>query len=144
MAHGLESRVPFVDTDVVEFAATLPADVKFKNGQLKHALNRALRDALPDAIAERRDKMGFPVPLGEWMKGELRDFIVDSLAGSSRPYLTGDFNVEEVLGREGAFSRNLWGLLSLELWQQAFHDQQAGWHAFATSVGEAPRAPAAL
>jgi asparagine synthase (glutamine-hydrolysing) len=125
MAHGLESRVPFVDPDIVEFAATLPADVKFKHGHLKHALKQAMHDDLPESIRDRRDKMGFPVPLGEWMKGELRDFILDTFASNaarSREYLSEAFDVRELIAAEGKFSRNLWGLLSLEIWQQTFHD----------------------
>ncbi|HZS30756.1 MAG TPA: asparagine synthase (glutamine-hydrolyzing) [Gaiellaceae bacterium] len=130
MAHGLESRVPFLDAPLVEFAATLPADVKFKDGQLKHALKQALRDRLPAEIVERRDKMGFPVPLGEWVKGDLREFVLDCFASGAardRPYLAEGFDVRELIDREGAFSRALWGLLSLELWQQAYHDQPEQW-----------------
>jgi asparagine synthase (glutamine-hydrolysing) len=130
MAHGLESRVPFLDARVVEFAATLPADVKFKDGHLKHALKEAMRDVLPPAIVDRRDKMGFPVPLGEWINGELHDFVLDVFSSEnarSRPYLAEDFDVRRLIEREGAFSRNLWGLFSLELWQQAFHDRAAAW-----------------
>jgi asparagine synthase (glutamine-hydrolysing) len=137
MAHGLESRVPFIDTEVVEFAATLPADVKFKQGNLKHALKEAMRDALPAAIVDRRDKMGFPVPLGEWINDELRDFVLDVFSGAearSRPYLAEDFDVRDLIAREGAFSRNLWGLFSLELWQQAYHDHASAWRASADST----------
>ena len=141
MAHGLESRVPFIDTDVVEFAATLPADVKFKHGHLKHALKEATRDLLPAAIVDRRDKMGFPVPLGEWINGELRDFVLDIFSGESarsRPYLADDFDVRALIGREGAFSRNLWGLFSLELWQQAYHDKAERWRPRADGAGGLP------
>ena len=137
MAHGLESRVPFIDTEVVEFAATLPADVKFKQGNLKHALKEAMRDVLPPAIVDRRDKMGFPVPLAEWINDELRDFVLDVFSGekaSSRPYLADGFDVGELIEHESAFGRNLWGLFSLELWQQAYHDRSAEWRA---SVGTA-------
>ena len=136
MAHGLESRVPFIDTEVVEFAATLPADVKFKQGHLKHALKEAMRDVLPAAIVDRRDKMGFPVPLAEWVNDELRDFVLDVFSGktaASRPYLADGFDVRELIEQEGAFSRNLWGLFSLELWQQAYHDRSAEWLAAATA-----------
>lgn len=132
MAHGLESRVPFIDTEVVEFAATLPADVKFKHGHLKHALKEAMRDVVPAAIVDRRDKMGFPVPLGEWINDELRDFVLDVFSGEnarSRPYLAEGFDVRDLIAREGAFSRNLWGLFSLELWQQAYHDRSSAWRA---------------
>ncbi len=135
MAHGLESRVPFIDTEVVEFAATLPADVKFKHGHLKHALKEAMKGALPAAIVERRDKMGFPVPLAEWTKGELRDFILDTFAAGRgrRPYLASTFDAEAMLEREATFGRNLWGLFSLELWQQQFHDRSAEWSSLATA-----------
>src|SRR5262249_16162079 len=63
MAHGLESRVPLLDHPLIEFLATVPADVKFAGGRMKHLLKLAYGPALPPAIAERRDKMGFPVPL---------------------------------------------------------------------------------
>ena len=128
MAHGLESRVPFVDTAIVEFAAQLPADVKFKQGRLKHALKEAMRDVVPAPIRDRRDKMGFPVPLAEWMRDPLRDFLLDTFGGAQkREYLRADFDVEHLLSQEGAFGRTLWGLLSLELWQQQFHDRATSW-----------------
>jgi asparagine synthase (glutamine-hydrolysing) len=129
MAHGLESRVPFIDTQVVEFAATLPADVKFKHGRLKHALKGAFEGALPSAIVDRRDKMGFPVPLAEWTEGELRDFVLATFGAGRehRPYLASGFDPERMLEREATFGRSLWGLISLELWQQQFHDRQAYW-----------------
>lgn len=127
MAHGLESRVPFLDHPLVEFAATMPADIKFKDGTLKMALVNAMRGELPEVVANRTNKMGFPVPLTEWAKGELKDFVVgvfDSSQTQGRPY----FNHNEImrnLTNEASFGRKLWGLLSLELWHQEFHDKQA-------------------
>jgi asparagine synthase (glutamine-hydrolysing) len=140
MAHGLESRVPFLDTKLAEFAATLPADVKFKHGHLKHALKEAMKDVLPTAIVERRDKMGFPVPLGEWIKGDLREFVLDTFASGKarRPYLDASFDIEAMLEHETTFGRNLWGLLSLELWQQQFHDQSTYWSSLLTEPLAAP------
>src|SRR6202049_3889822 len=81
MAHGLESRVPFLDHRVVELASTIPADVKFKNGTMKHMLREALGDRLPDSVLARTDKMGFPVPLHEWLSGPgpARDFVYETL-----------------------------------------------------------------
>jgi asparagine synthase (glutamine-hydrolysing) len=146
MAHGLESRVPFVDHEVVEFAATLPADVKFRGGELKHALKRAAADALPARILERKDKKGFPVPLGDWMHGELHDFLLDTLTSPvarQRPYLDARFDAETVISRESKFSRNLWALLSLELWQQEFHDRAAEWRFDEAKVNVGAAAPAA-
>src|SRR5207247_4429248 len=63
MAHGIESRVPFLDHPIVEFAATTPSNIKFKDGRMKHLLRNALAHTLPPSILNRQDKMGFPVPL---------------------------------------------------------------------------------
>lgn len=122
MAHGLESRVPFLDHEVVEFAATIPADVKFKDGKLKMILMDAMKSYLPEGILNRKDKMGFPVPLSKWSQGELKDFIFDIFNSPDRFFL----NKQEILkniSKEQKFGRKLWGLLSLELWCREFIDQ---------------------
>lgn len=125
MAHGLESRVPLLDHPLVEFAATIPADVKFKSGNMKHMIKTEYAHDLPPEILNRRDKMGFPVPLKEWFDGELRSFVEEIFQGMAekhRPYM----NAKAVLanlGKEARFSRKTWGLLGLELWHQEFHDQ---------------------
>lgn len=125
MAHGLESRVPFLDHPLVEFLATVPADIKFRGGQMKQLMKTAYRDTLPKSVLERRDKMGFPVPLKEWFEGPLKAFVAgvfDQQRSRKRAY----FNTDVVLANfQGAsqFSRKTWGLLSLELWHQRFHDR---------------------
>jgi asparagine synthase (glutamine-hydrolysing) len=142
MAHGLESRVPFLDHPVVEFAASVPADIKFKGGRMKHLLKNAYTDLLPSSIINRRDKMGFPVPLKEWLSGPLRDFAQETFSSSgarARSYLRADKVIESV-GRGGLFSRKIWGLLSLELWHQQFHDREAEWRA----LSRPQRAPARI
>jgi len=127
MAHGLEARVPLLDHHVVEFAATIPADIKFKGGQMKHFLKSTYAADLPEELARRRDKMGFPVPLKEWFSGELKDYVSDIFAAQktrSRPY----FDSEAILANfqdVEQFSRKVWGFLSLELWHQLFHDRAA-------------------
>jgi asparagine synthase (glutamine-hydrolysing) len=131
MAHGLESRVPLLDHPLVEFAASVPADLKFEGGHLKHLLKNGYRKTLPPSILERRDKMGFPVPLKEWFGNELRPFVMEILSNMhsrQREYL----NTEKILknfGDEAQFSRKTWGLLSLELWQQEFHDKASEYKA---------------
>lgn len=130
MAHGVESRVPFLDHALVELVATIPANIKFQNGELKRLLRVAFADRLPQAIRERKDKMGFPVPLQHWMKngGRVREFVLDVLGSRKareRPYLASGFDVRSLMDREGPFSRNLWAFLSLELWQDRFLDAQA-------------------
>lgn len=126
MAHGLESRVPLLDHPLVELAATIPADVKFKDGNMKHVFKMASRPFVPDSIHERKDKMGFPTPLTEWVKGEAHDFVMDiftSKAAINRS-LINNRKVADELEQESKFGRKVWGLLCLELWQQEFHDRQ--------------------
>ncbi len=125
MAHGVESRVPFLDHRIVEFAATMPSNIKFKDGSLKKVLVNAMHGDLPESILKRSDKMGFPVPLNEWLKKEIKSFVLDIFASRSvkeRPY----FNQKAILqsvNSETKFGRKIWGLLSLELWHRNFHDQ---------------------
>ncbi|HBM89905.1 MAG: asparagine synthase (glutamine-hydrolyzing) [Parvibaculaceae bacterium] len=129
MAHGLESRVPFLDHPLVEFAATVPADVKFEGGNMKHLIKQSFGNKLPPSITNRRDKMGFPVPLKEWFGGELKDFVTDTFGQKNaqhRPFMNTD-RIAEGLGAELKFSRKTWGLLSLEIWHQKFHDRAAHW-----------------
>ena len=126
MAHGLESRVPLLDHPLVELAATMPADVKFKDGHLKHVLKTAFAEVLPDSVRNRRDKMGFPVPLQEWMgRGPVREFVTDMLSSEAARgrELVDNGQVLAGLDREPRFGRKVWGLLSLELWQRTFHDR---------------------
>jgi asparagine synthase (glutamine-hydrolysing) len=129
MAHGLESRVPLLDHPLVEFAATVPADIKFEGGNMKQLLKQVFAPEIPKEILNRRDKMGFPVPLKEWFGDELKEFAADnfnSLATKNRPFI----NSKAVLNsfqNDAPFSRKTWGLLSLELWHQQFHDKTQEW-----------------
>jgi asparagine synthase (glutamine-hydrolysing) len=127
MAHGVEARVPFLDHPLVEFAATIPADIKFKNGELKRLLKTVFADRLPTAISARKDKMGFPVPLNLWLKrgGPARDLIGDILGSTkakTRSYLSNGLSLDAVLDTQSVYGRNLWGLLSMELWNRQFMD----------------------
>jgi asparagine synthase (glutamine-hydrolysing) len=143
MAHGLESRVPLLDHELVELAATMPADVKFKDGTMKHVFKRATRSLVPDVIAERKDKMGFPVPLHEWFGGPAREFVTDvfsSDAALGREH----FDNRKVLAgleQENRFGRQTWGLLSLELWQRLFHDREHEYKQLLTKEGTASEGP---
>ncbi len=131
MAHGLESRVPFLDHPLVEFAATIPPNIKFNKGSMKQILKNSLGKYLPDVILNRKDKMGFPVPLTEWLKGEARDFARDTLSTHKAVErdLVDNRVVVSKLDAEPQFSRKVWGLLSLEIWQQQFHDKAAEFRA---------------
>lgn len=127
MAHGIEARLPFLDHPLVEFLATVPADIKFQNGELKRFLKLISNDFLPLSIRERKDKMGFPVPLNLWVKrgGVVRDYVGDLLGSSkarTRPYLLPGLSVDKILNSESMYGRNLWALLSLEIWHCKFID----------------------
>jgi asparagine synthase (glutamine-hydrolysing) len=127
MAHGVESRVPLLDHPLVEFAATIPADVKFKNGELKRLLRVAFGDMLPPSIRDRKDKMGFPVPLNGWVRrgGPARELIGDLLgskSAQSRPYLADGAPIDRLLDSQSTYGRNLWALLCLEIWHRTFVD----------------------
>lgn len=125
MAHGIESRVPFLDKDLVEFAATIPANVKMKDGNMKYILRESMRKYVPQVIMDRKDKMGFPTPFAKWAKRETREYIMDIL--SSRKAKQREFvnntMVMKKIDSEGSFARNLWGFFCLELWQTIFHDR---------------------
>ncbi len=92
MAHGLEARVPFLDDKLIQFAASIPADIKFKDGELKRLLKKFAQNYLPDEVVNRKDKMGFPVPINDWLKkkGRAYEFIFDILTSrkaGERDYL---------------------------------------------------------
>jgi asparagine synthase (glutamine-hydrolysing) len=124
MAHGLESRVPLIDKRIFEFIAKIPPKIKFKNGKLKYLFLEAVKNLLPQKIIDRKDKKGFPVPLNIWIKNDkkVRDFVLD--------LMTDDFaknnaiydvkKIEKLIYEENVFDRNLWGFLSLTVWQRNF------------------------
>ncbi len=143
MAHGLESRLPYLDLPIVELAATIPAAVKFEGGQMKRILLSALGATVPRAIAERKDKMGFPTPFIDWARGDAHDYVRDVM--TSRSALGRDLidnqRVVDDARTAGPYDRDFWGFFSLELWQQTFHDRAAEYGAMARSdapVNEVP------
>jgi asparagine synthase (glutamine-hydrolysing) len=127
MANSLEARSPFLDHHVMEFCARLPASYKLRGSRLKYLLKRAGAGLLPPETLTRR-KMGFGVPVGRWMRGELRSWMEDLLL-SPRAVKRGYFETDalrqlmwsHVDGRED-HSFKLWALLWLELWHREFVD----------------------
>ena len=81
MAASVESRVPFLDHKLVEFTVRLPERLKLRHGwTTKYVLRSAMKDVLPREILERK-KMGFPVPIGKWFRGEFRSLIDEYVLG---------------------------------------------------------------
>ena len=125
MAVSLESRVPLLDKRIADLVTSMPPPLKFQGGRTKHILKETIRHLLPESIISRKDKMGFPVPLNEWMRGGIvRDFVSDTLL-SQRSLQRGIFKpdtLHAMLDQQGVGGRQLWGALSLELWHQRFID----------------------
>jgi len=126
MAASIESRVPLLDPRITELMATVPPAMKFQGGKTKAMLKMAVEKMLPSQVVNRKDKMGFPVPLNEWMqKGPVRDFVLDTLL-SKASIERGIYNKEilqNVANFSGVGARQLWGILSLELWHQQYIDK---------------------
>jgi asparagine synthase (glutamine-hydrolysing) len=126
MAASIESRVPFLDHKLVEFAASLPSRAKLRGLTTKWILRKAMRGRLPDAILSRR-KMGFPVPIGAWLRGRYRHLLDDYVLGA-RARGRGVFDqsyVAEIVARHDAgedHSERLWMLVNFEIWQRRFVD----------------------
>jgi asparagine synthase (glutamine-hydrolysing) len=129
MAHSIESRVPLLDNEVVDFAARLPAHLKIKNGRKKHILKEAAAALLPDAILARR-KQGFAVPVGGWFRGDLREFFSDVLLSAParhRGYFEPRFVerlVREHLAARRDHTLRLWALVVFELWHRQYLDSR--------------------
>jgi asparagine synthase (glutamine-hydrolysing) len=130
MAASIESRVPFLDHKLVEFASVLPDRLKLRGFKTKWILREAVREMVPPAILSR-PKMGFPVPFGIWMRGPwnatARDVLLDSR--SRHRGLIDAGGVERLLDAHAAGSTNgadaIWSLLNLELWYRTFIDGDA-------------------
>ena len=127
MAHSIESRVPLLDNEVIDFAATLPARFKIRNGRRKYILKETLRTLLPDSILNRR-KQGFGMPLGTWFRGGLTDLfsdVLESPRAKQRGYFEPAF-VSRLLREHLAGTRDhtlrLWQLLVFELWHRHYLD----------------------
>lgn len=136
MAHGIESRVPLLDHPLVEFAASVPPNIKFKNGTMKHLLKKAATGFVPSPIVNRQDKMGFPTPFVEWIKTDARSFVCDTLS-TAKAKGRGWVHNDKVLAgvrSEKAFGRTIWGYLSLEIWQQEFHDKASDFRKLLVSL----------
>ena len=127
MAASIESRVPFLDHRLVEFAAGLPTRMKLRGFRTKWILREAVRDILPATILTRK-KMGFPVPFGVWMQGAWNDVARDVLL-DTRSRQRGIIDagaVERLLAAHASGVADgadaIWSLLNLELWYRTHID----------------------
>ena len=121
MAVSLETRVPFLDPSVIEFSAALPLEYKIRDGVSKWVLREVLYKYVPKDLIER-PKMGFGVPLAEWLRGPLRDWA-EELLGEHRLQQEGFFNValvrkkwQEHLTGKRNWHNQLWNVLMFQAW----------------------------
>lgn len=128
MAHSLEVRPPFLDHRIVEFAASLPANLKIRGSQQKFILRQLMNDKLPAAVLSRK-KIGFDIPAHDWLRGPLRELLVDTLrAGASEHSdLFNSKVLQKFVGlhleRKANIGYHLWGLLILFLWMNKWKIQ---------------------
>jgi len=125
MSVSLESRVPLLDHRLVEFAATIPDKIKFSAGRTKHIFREAVKNTVPKGVLNRKDKMGFPVPLTAWFYGKQQEFVKDVLfSKKSKERGLVDLNkIKKIFKNNLPISRSIWGALCLELWFVRFIDQ---------------------
>jgi asparagine synthase (glutamine-hydrolysing) len=130
MAASIESRVPFLDHKLVEFAAQVPGRFKVWRWNGKYLLKRAMRQLLPDTIIKRK-KMGFPVPINQWFRKDAAR-VVRSVLTSEQTKKHGIFNVEHAARLvdehvQGVRDNSdaLWTVLNFELWTRIFIDGQS-------------------
>jgi len=127
MAASVESRVPFLDHTLVEHVVGLPATSKVRGWQTKVVLREALRGLIPNEILTRR-KMGFPVPVGTWLRNDFASLVDDFVTGPRAmrralfdPAFVRAMAEEHRAGRMPHGTR-LWLLINLEIWQRIFID----------------------
>jgi asparagine synthase (glutamine-hydrolysing) len=130
MAHALEVRPPFLDHRIVEFANSLPPQLRIQGSRQKVILKELMRRKLPPAVLSR-PKTGFDIPVHEWLRGRLRPLLLDTLADTAVSH-AGLFRFNEIerLTRAHLESRvnlgyHLWGLLTLFLWMKRWGIQTA-------------------
>jgi asparagine synthase (glutamine-hydrolysing) len=130
MAHALEARSPLLDHELMQLAASIPANLKVRGGEKKWIFREALRPWLPSEILDR-PKQGFSVPLSSWLRGDLQSWAREILLDTStldRGYFNAD-TVRGLLDRHAAGAdgdaHRIYSLLMLELWQRELVDSPA-------------------
>ena len=128
MAYGLESRVPFLDEELVALAKRIPFSMKLRGGTKKWLLREVLRSKLSPALSQKivdRPKQGFSVPIRNWLLGDLA-YLIEEYLAPQRIERSGLFNPNEVsqlvteLRHGYNHSHLLWSLLSFELWREEY------------------------
>jgi asparagine synthase (glutamine-hydrolysing) len=130
MAFSIETRVPFLDHKLVEYAMTLPSEDIISHCYTKYVLRKAMEDALPEEIVYRKDKVGFETPESEWLKDEKIKNLVESILNSESFEKRKYWDAEKVremwrahLSGKEDNSLHIWKLVFLEIWLRMFIDR---------------------
>jgi asparagine synthase (glutamine-hydrolysing) len=123
MAVSLEAREPLLDHKIIEYAAKIPVNIKYKNNTGKYLLKQILYKYIPKEMIER-PKSGFQVPLIEWLRGDLKE-LLDSYVNESSLKTSGIYNTKEILklkqklyNGENINLSILWFVLMYEMWRE--------------------------
>ena len=122
MSCGLESRVPLLSTEILEFMLALPLDVRMSGSRPKDLMRAAAADDLPQDVINRKDKMGFPVPLDSWARNVAKSEVttlISQLRDRHLPYIRNEL-LDNILLNPDLGSRNLWASLTLSTWLNDF------------------------
>ena len=126
MSVGLEARVPLLDHRFVSFAARLPMNLKYRDGETKHLMKKVLSRHLPEELYER-PKKGFSSPIDKWLRGRLRP-VVEEYLGPDAVRKSGVFDPGEVARWKERFyerftvgPRQIWNLLMFQMWHERWH-----------------------
>ena len=126
MAFSVESRVPLLDYRIAELAGRVGFELKTQPGKSKHLLRLALDGVIPEAILARRDKRGFPTPIGRWLADpKLR--LLESMVLNDNPFARRHFDLDQVrrlsnsrLRLGSSWSEQLWRILCVSVWGETF------------------------
>ena len=123
MAHSLEVRPPYLDHRIIEFATTLPDELKIRGRTQKVILKRLMKGKLPESVL-RRPKTGLDIPTHDWLRGPLRALLLDTLTDQAIQQ-TGLFRthalqrlIKDHMERRVNVGYHLWGLLTLFVWMK--------------------------
>jgi asparagine synthase (glutamine-hydrolysing) len=125
MGNSIESRVPFLDKHIAELTASIPPNMKFNGGINKNILLKTIKNILPKEILNRKDKMGFPTPINDWLSGPAREYAMDILSSHrarQRGYINTNFL--DNIDKDFKFSRDIWGAMCIETWFRKNIDNQ--------------------
>lgn len=123
MSVSIEAREPLLDHKIIEYSATIPNELKYKNGTGKYLLKEILYDYVPKELIER-PKSGFQIPLEHWLRTDLKD-LVDKYLSKERLEKSDIYNVNEILKiKQDLFDNKtvnislIWFVLMFEMWKE--------------------------